>query len=161
MAPRDLTIGREYASFIGPRDWKHMVTLTTGVPYSPEALRAEFESRFIRRLAARAQRRILWFWAMEPTHVHQLHLHGLLAGTGDLGIRRIETAWQAGFSRAKVVRNPERAAAYVAKQLDRMIQCGAAHSSDVSRVLPPLIGPARSGLMLSGPRIPVRHPPQQ
>jgi hypothetical protein len=140
MSPSDRLVGDAFANLLGPRDWKHLVTLTTRVPYSPDALRAEFEARFIRRLAARAQRRITWFWAMEPTHAAQMHLHALLGGTGDLSRHRIEAAWKAGFSKAKTLRNPERAAAYVTKHLDRMIQRGIGFAYDVSRILPPRVG---------------------
>lgn len=94
-----------WIEFLSRFEWGHVVTLTSRFPYGPAEFKAEFEHRFIRRLAQMAQQRIGWFCVREPSASGLLHLHALLVGTQDLSTRHIERSWTAGFTRVTVVPN--------------------------------------------------------
>jgi hypothetical protein len=89
--------------FLGQVEWDHIATLTTRFEYQCAALDAEFQQRFIRRLAQLAQHRINWFSVLEEHVSGYPHMHVLLVGTSDLTIKQLQGAWTAGFTRIKVL----------------------------------------------------------
>jgi len=108
----------EWASFLRSVRWSHFVTLTVSEPVSVDRLRREFVAGFVRRLAQVAQRRLGWFYVIEPgADAQRHHVHALLAHTEPLRIPQLQRAWKLGITDISAYDPQRGAAGYVSKYL--------------------------------------------
>jgi hypothetical protein len=105
-----------WGEWLGGFSWDHFATLTFVYDSQAEAALREF-GRWIRRLEQRAQRRVSWFFALEPDSGGQLHIHVLLAGTDRVGVGGLRGAWLNGKSHIARYQSHGGAARYVTKFL--------------------------------------------
>lgn len=77
----------------------------------------DFEQRFVRRLARRAQRGIGYFYAVETASrtAGFPHLHALLVGTSGVRSEDIRSYWPSGISKVEKYDSRHGAAYYVSK----------------------------------------------
>src|SRR5436309_3441817 len=96
-----------------------------------------------------AQQRVYYFAAVETTAPNWFHLHALLAGTKNLGVRDLTEAWRSGFAQVRVYDPTRGAANYVTKTM------GGTLPPDYSFDLPPRL--AQDLFLL--PKEPKESPP--
>ena len=135
------TLRRAWADHLTRYEWSHFVTLTTRLAMTPEQLRREFVSSFVRRLARMAQGPVPWFYVVERS-AGMPHLHALLAGADDLSLEDVRRAWKHGFTDAERYDSKRGAAYYLTKEMARPGSTDAsprADDYDVSRRLPPIV----------------------
>lgn len=94
--------------------WSHCLHLTTRYANTKERLEAEFR-RLVRRLERVAQGPLGGFLALEKTTEGNLHAHALIAGSDALHVKRMEKAWEKGFSRIHRVRHRRAVVRYATK----------------------------------------------
>jgi len=96
--------------------WRHYATLTDDCGNSAASLRRQ-GTRFVRRLATKARRRVDYFLIVEGASRGFPHLHALLLGTDSLTQREIERQWRPGWSCVRRFDPARGAADYVTKEL--------------------------------------------
>ncbi len=112
-------------------EWSYFVSLTTGLPSSPAAIKRYFDNRFVRSLARAAQQPLAWFYVGESGGAGRHHAHALVWTGPTLNSSHIRGAWRIGLSHIETY-DPNRGAAYyVTKSL------GSDPDYDLSRRLPP------------------------
>jgi hypothetical protein len=94
--------------------WSHCLHLTTRYANTKERLEAEFR-RLVRRLERVTQGPLGGFLALEKTTDGHLHAHALIAGSESLPVKRLEKAWEKGFSRIHRVRRRKAVIRYATK----------------------------------------------
>jgi hypothetical protein len=106
-----------WGRFLRGFHWDHFATLTYRAPVAVGRAERDVWMGWIRRLERIAQRRVSYFYVVEPTVSGWPHVHALVAGTADLRIDQLEGTWRAGYRR--IVRyDPARGASwYVSKDL--------------------------------------------
>lgn len=117
------------------------MTLTTRLAMTPDQLRREFVSGYVRRLARMAQGPVPWFYIVERG-AGMPHLHALLGGAEDLSLEEVRRAWRLGFTDAERYDHRRGAAFYLTKELAAPGSSDAAPRADdydLSRRLPPLV----------------------
>ena len=127
-----------WADHLTRYEWSHFVTLTSRLSMTPDHLRREFVSGYVRRLARMAQGPVPWFYVVERS-AGMPHLHALLARTDDLSLEEIRRAWKLGFTDAERYDARRGAAYYLTKEMVDA-ETGAspgADDYDLSRRLPP------------------------
>lgn len=132
---------RAWADHLTRYQWSHFVTLTTRLTMTPDQLRREFVSGYVRRLARVAQGPVPWFYVVERG-AGMPHLHALLGGTEDLSLEEVRRAWRLGFTDAERYDAGRGAAYYLTKELvDQGLPGEAlrADDYDVSRRLPAVV----------------------
>lgn len=135
------TLRQAWAYYLTRYEWSHFVTLTTRLATTPEQLRREFVSGYVRRLARIAQGPVPWFYVVERS-AGMPHLHALLAGAGDLPLEEVRRAWKHGFTDAERYDSRRGAAFYLTKEMTGRGSIDAsprADDYDVSRRLPPIV----------------------
>ena len=114
--------------------WDHALVLTSREPRSTWSFRRQFTERMVPALERLVGQSVAFFWAVEGrgTEDSRHHLHALIAGTADLPVTAVRSAWRAGTTDVKRYDYRRDAARYVAKGI-----LASPDAYDFSLTLPP------------------------
>jgi hypothetical protein len=105
-----------WGDWLGQFQWHHFATLTFTAQPSSGGAKSLFRG-WLRRLEQQAKLSLGWFYVLERGAAGLLHVHVLTAGTTNLGICAMESAWANGRSDVSVYEPTRGAAHYVTKGL--------------------------------------------